>query len=73
MEKTKVHEIHRRKERKFFKKQIERKKVHRKKTEVKKDIPYDMHHNSKKTGINVWKHDKALSAGKYCCQKDNCI
>ena len=36
---------------------IERKKVHRKKTEVKKDIPYDMHHNSKKTGINVWKHD----------------
>ena len=38
MEKTKVHKIHRRKERKYFKKQIESKKVHKKKKEVKKDM-----------------------------------
>ena len=40
MEKTKVHKIHRRKERKYFKKQIESKKVHRKKKEVKKDMTH---------------------------------
>ena len=115
MEKTKVHKIHRRKERKYFKKQIESKKVHRKKKEVKNDRQnmceeglsclLDFKRNKKKkkktnklkknpryiaaitshmTCIfiqrkhvlmsgNMTLSPKALSAGKYCCQKDNCI
>ena len=54
-----------------------RRKLAKEKRTLVRQQPYDMHPNLKKNQVltsgNMTLSPKALSAGKCCCQKDNCI